>query len=110
MDRIDDLTLEFIDNLVTYVIEAKHKENTYKIQPNKDVLLSEAAQIDYNNLTADIETVIMEANIIPDNTPSLGDIVTDKETLNEALRFTAPKCDQSKGFGDYLRQGGRLWD
>ena len=39
-----------------------------------------------------------------------GATITDKQSLNNALKFTAPKCEQSKGFGDYLKQGGRDWD
>ena len=102
--------MELIDNLATYLIENKYKENTYIIQPNKDVRFSETAQDEYNHICAEIETAIIETNIMSDNSPLLGDIVTDKKALNEALIFTAPKCDASKGFGDYLRQGGRDWD
>lgn len=48
-----------------------------------------------------------------------GATITDKQSLNDALKFTVDKCEQSKavnkceqskGFGEYLKQGGRDWD
>ena len=56
--------MELIDNLATYLVENKYKENTYIIQPNKDVRFSENAQDQYNNICAEIETIIFESNLI----------------------------------------------
>lgn len=85
---MDSFAMELIDNLATYLIENKYKENTYIIELNKDVRLSETAQDDYNNICAEIETIIIESNLIK----------------------TKNKCEYSKGFGEYLKQGGRDWD
>ena len=85
---MDSFAMELIDNLATYLIENKYKENTYIIQSNKDVRFSESAQDDYNNICADIESIIIDSNLIN----------------------TKEKCEYSKGFSDYLNQGGRDWD
>ena len=85
---MDSFAIELIDNLATYLIENKYKENTYIIQPNKDVGFSETAQDEYNHICAEIETLIIESNLIS----------------------TKKKCEYSKGFAEYLKQGGRDWD
>ena len=85
---MDSFAMELIDNLATYLIENKYKENTYIIQPNKDVRFSETAQDEYNNICAEIETLIIES-----------DLISIKK-----------KCEYSKGFTEYLKQGGRDWD
>jgi len=47
--------MELIDELASELVERRYKENTYYINFNGDIHLSEEAQDDYNNISEKIE-------------------------------------------------------